>query len=126
MRKTKIICTLGPACESEEVMRELVLAGMDVARMNFSHGSYQEHKHRIDMLKRIREELGRPVALLLDTKGPEIRTGKFNDGSVTLSAGDSFILAYDDILGDERRVSVSYKGLYRDVKKVIESWWMMD
>ena len=118
MRKTKIICTLGPACESEEIMRELVLAGMDVARMNFSHGSYQEHKNRIDMLKKIREETGRPVALLLDTKGPEIRIGKFKDGAVTLSAGDSFILAYDDILGDKHKVSMSYKGLYQDVKKV--------
>jgi len=117
MRKTKIICTLGPACESEEIMRELVLAGMDVARMNFSHGSYQEHKKRIDTLKKIREETGRPVALLLDTKGPEIRTGKFNNGCVTLSEGDSFILVHDDILGDEQKVSVSYKGLYRDVKK---------
>ena len=117
MRKTKIICTLGPACENEEIMRELVLAGMDVARMNFSHGSYQEHKKRIDMLKKIREETGRPVALLLDTKGPEIRTGRFKNGSVTLSAGDSFTLVHDDILGDERKVSVSYKGLYQDVKK---------
>jgi len=117
MRKTKIICTLGPACESEEIMRELVLAGMDVARMNFSHGSYDEHKKRIDTLKKIREETGRPVALLLDTKGPEIRTGKFKNGSVTLSEGNSFILAYDDIIGDEQRVSVSYKGLYQDVRK---------
>jgi len=117
MRKTKIICTLGPACENEEIMRELVLAGMDVARMNFSHGSYQEHKKRIDMLKKIRQETGRPVALLLDTKGPEIRTGRFKNGSVTLSAGDSFTLVHDDILGDERKVSVSYKGLYQDVKK---------
>lgn len=117
MRKTKIICTLGPACESEEVMRELVLAGMDIARMNFSHGSYEEHKKRIDTLKKIREETGRPVALLLDTKGPEIRTGKFKDGAVNLNAGDSFVLVNDDILGDEHQVSVSYKGLYQDVKK---------
>lgn len=117
MRRTKIICTLGPACESEEILRELVLAGMDVARMNFSHGSYEEHKRRIDMLKKIREETGRPVALLLDTKGPEIRTGKFKNGSATLSEGDSFVLTHDDILGDEHKVSVSYKGLYKDVKK---------
>lgn len=117
MRKTKIICTLGPACESEEVLKELVLEGMDVARMNFSHGTYEEHKKRIDTLKKIREETGRPVALLLDTKGPEIRTGKFKNGSVALTAGDNFILAYEDIPGDEHKVSVSYKELYRDVKK---------
>jgi pyruvate kinase len=117
MRKTKIICTLGPACDNEGILKKLVLAGMDVARMNFSHGSYTEHKGRIDMLKKVRQELGCPVALLLDTKGPEIRTGKFENDSVVLTSGSSFVLTDESVLGNESRVSITYKELYKDVKK---------
>ena len=79
MKKTKIICTIGPACESEEMLEKLMLAGMDVARMNFSHGTYEEHKRRIDAVKKVREKLGLPVAIMLDTKGPEYRLRRFAD-----------------------------------------------
>jgi pyruvate kinase len=117
MRKTKIVCTLGPAVDSEEMLRKLMLKGMNVARMNFSHGSHEEHKKRIDLFKKIREELNLPLPLLLDTKGPKIRIGKFEKGEVTLKQGNSFILVNDDIIGDETKVSVDYKNLYKDVKK---------
>ena len=89
MRKTKIICTIGPASEKPEVLRQLMESGMDVARENFSHGSHEEHKRRIDLIKKLREELGKPVAILLDTKGPEIRLGTFKGGKkYTLNSGD--------------------------------------
>ncbi len=117
MRKTKIICTLGPAVDSEDMLRKLMLGGMNVARMNFSHGTHEEHKKRIDTFKKIREELGLPLPLLLDTKGPKIRIGNFKDGEITLKQGDSFTLVNDDIIGDSSRVSVDYKALYKDVKK---------
>lgn len=116
MRKTKIICTLGPACDNEDIMRRLVMSGMDVARTNFSHGTHEEHKKRIELLRKVAAEVGRPVALLLDTKGPEIRTGCFKGDQVTLTAGQSFILTTEDVIGDEEKVSVSYKELYRDVR----------
>lgn len=97
MRKTKIICTLGPAADSDEVIRELMLAGMNVARLNFSHGSYEEHQQRIDRVKRIREELDLPVALLLDTKGPEIRTGEFEGGKTNFIEGSEVVIREKDV-----------------------------
>ena len=116
MRKTKIICTLGPSADSDEVIRALMLNGMNVARLNFSHGSYEEHKGRITRLKRLRQELSLPVALLLDTKGPEIRTGEFKDGKVMLEEGTEIVISEKDVLGTSEIFSVSYKGLVDDVK----------
>lgn len=117
MRKTKIICTLGPAVDSEETLRKLMLKGMDIVRLNFSHGTHEEHKIRADRLKKVRDELGLPVPLLLDTKGPEIRLGNFENSEVLLKEGDRFTLVNADILGDLTKCSVSYKELYKDVKK---------
>lgn len=111
MRKTKIICTLGPATDDEKVLRQMILAGMNVARLNFSHGDYESHQKRIDTFKKIRSEMGRPVALLLDTKGPEVRIKTFKNGSVNLEEGQKFTLTSADVEGDEKRVSVSYKKL---------------
>ena len=111
MRRTKIICTMGPACRSEEKIEELCLAGMNVARLNFSHGSHKEHKETIEMIKNVRKKLGLPIAILLDTKGPEYRIGVFENKSVTVEAGDEFTFTTDDIIGDSSRVSVSYKNL---------------
>lgn len=116
MKKTKIVCTMGPNANDEDVMRELVKNGMNIARFNFSHGDYEEHKYRMDMLKKIREEEHLPVAILLDTKGPEIRTGVLKDGKkVTLREGDEFILTSEEIIGDQNRVSITYDGLAEDV-----------
>lgn len=117
MRKTKIICTLGPAVDNEEVMKKLMLLGMDVARLNFSHGTHEEHKKRVDMFKKVRESLKLPMPLLLDTKGPEIRTGKFEKGEVLLNDGDSITLVNEDIMGNNEKFSVTYKELYKDVQK---------
>jgi pyruvate kinase len=117
MRRTKIVCTIGPASEDYNILRKLIEKGMNVARLNFSHGDFEEHGARIDNIKRIREELGLPVAILLDTKGPEIRIGKFKNGGVELKEGQTFTLTTDDVIGDETRVSVSYKGLPQDVSK---------
>ena len=114
-RKTKIICTIGPASTSEDMLRKLILAGMNVARLNFSHGSYDEHKERIDLIKKLRKELNRPVALLLDTKGPEIRIGQFEGGKAVLLAGDSVVIRHADILGSAKEFSVSYKDLHKDI-----------
>ena len=111
MRKTKIVCTIGPASESEEILRGLCLAGMNVARLNFSHGTHEEHKMRLDRIKKVRGELGLPIAVLLDTKGPEYRIGTFDGGKITLSEGDTFTFTADDVIGDNTRVSVSYKNL---------------
>ncbi len=115
MRKTKIICTMGPATDSDEVIRELMLAGMDVARINFSHGTHEEAKARMDRIKRIREELDMPVAILLDTKGPEIRIKSFQNGKVELHEGDRFTLRTDDVEGDEKQVSITYADLPKDI-----------
>ncbi len=115
MRKTKIICTIGPACEDEKTLKELFLAGMNVARLNFSHGSYEEHQNRIDLIKKLRSELNIPVAIMLDTKGPEYRIKTFKDGKITLNDGDTFSFVTDDIIGDNTRVSVSYKGIVNDL-----------
>ena len=117
MRKTKIICTLGPNADDRAVMKKLVENGMNVARFNFSHGTHEEQKKRMDMLKDVREEVGRPVAILLDTKGPEIRTGVLEGGKrVMLSEGEKFVLTTEQIVGNEHRVSVSYDGLLEDVE----------
>lgn len=117
MKKTKIVCTMGPNTDNREIMRELALNGMDVARFNFSHGDHAEHKHRLEILESVREELGIPIASLLDTKGPEIRTGKLKDGKkVTLKEGDLYTLMTEEIVGDETRGYINYAGLAEDVK----------
>lgn len=115
MRKTKIICTLGPASSSEEVLREMMLLGMNVCRFNFSHGTHEEHREKLSIVKRLREELKLPVATLLDTKGPEIRLRDFENGAVTLSAGDSFTLTTEERLGNEAIAAITYPGLPQDV-----------
>ena len=116
MRKTKIVCTLGPATDDPEVLKELMHAGMNVARINFSHGNYQDQEERINVFKWIRGELGLPIPLLLDTQGPEIRIGKFSKERVFLENGNTFTLLNEDILGDETKVSITYKELYKDVE----------
>ena len=117
MKKTKIVCTIGPNTDNREIMKELALNGMDVARFNFSHGDHAEHKHRLEILESVREELGIPIASLLDTKGPEIRTGKLKDGKkVTLKEGDLYTLTTEEIVGDETRGYINYAGLAEDVK----------
>ena len=116
MRKTKIVCTLGPATDSDGVLREMLESGMNVARFNFSHGSHEEHKRRLDALKALREELGLPVAAMLDTKGPEVRLRSFADGAVALKTGGEFTLTTRDVAGDERICSVTYADLPGDVK----------
>ena len=115
MRKTKIVCTIGPASDSREVIRGLCLAGMNVARLNFSHGIHEEHKTRIDTIKSVREELSLPIAIMLDTKGPEYRIKTFEYGKITLAEGDSFTFTTDDVIGNRERVSVSYKDLCREL-----------
>ena len=115
MRKTKIICTIGPACDNEETLAALCRAGMNVARLNFSHGTQEEHLRRINLIKKVREELDLPIAIMLDTKGPEYRIGTFRDGPVTLKDGDDFTLTTENIEGDEHRVSVSYKKLTEEM-----------
>lgn len=117
MRKTKIICTLGPASESEEMIEKLMKAGMNVARFNFSHGTHEEHMAKFDKVVKLRRELGIPVATLLDTRGPEIRVRDFKDGQIELKAGQKFTLTTDEIVGDENKVSVTYKDLPKDVKE---------
>ncbi len=113
LRKTKIVCTIGPA--SENRMVELMNAGMDVVRINFSHGSYPEQKDKIEKFFEARSQVKKPVAVLLDMQGPEVRTGKLKEAPVELMAGDIFTLVNEDIEGDKQKVSVSYKKLYEDV-----------
>ena len=115
-KKTKIVCTLGPASDSEEVLTQLVENGLNVCRFNFSHGDHAEQKVRMDTAKKVREKLNVPVALLLDTKGPEIRTGKFADPEVLLEQGQQFIVTMDEVLGTKEKCTVSYKELVNDVK----------
>lgn len=115
MRKTKIICTLGPASESEEKLREIMLAGMNVARFNFSHGSHEEHKKKFDRVVKIRGELGLPVATLLDTKGPEIRLRDIEGGRTELVNGQKFTLTTEDMLGNNEMVSITYANLIHDI-----------
>lgn len=115
MRKTKIICTIGPASESEDVLREMCLAGMNVARLNFSHGTHSEHQSKIDTIKKVREDLDLPIAIMLDTKGPEYRIRTFEKHKVTLNDGDTFTFTSDECEGNNERVSVSYKNLANEV-----------
>lgn len=117
MRKTKIVCTLGPACSDEATVTAMCKAGMNVARLNFSHNTHEDHKKRIDLVKKVREKLGLPIALMLDTKGPEYRIKTFKNGKITLDEGDSFTFTADEIEGDEKRVSINYKGLPHDLNK---------
>ncbi|SFI82462.1 pyruvate kinase [Thermoflavimicrobium dichotomicum] len=116
VRKTKIVCTIGPASEQIDVLRKLIASGMNVARLNFSHGTHEEHAKRIQHIRQAAKEEGKTVAILLDTKGPEIRTGDLSVPQVELLAGSKFILTTEPVLGDEKRVSVSYEGLAEDVK----------
>ncbi len=115
MRKTKIVCTLGPSSETKEVLKEMMLAGMNVARFNFSHASHDEHLKKLSLVKSISDELGIYVATLLDTKGPEIRVGLFEEGSIELKEGDTFTLTTDNIVGTKEKVSVLYKAFPKDV-----------
>ena len=116
MRKTKIICTIGPASEKEEKLKEMMQAGMNVARFNFSHGSHEEHKKKFDRVIKVSNELGIPVATLLDTKGPEIRLKTIEGGKTELTAGQKFVLTTEDIEGNNERVSITYKNLKNDVE----------
>lgn len=116
MRKTKIICTLGPSTENEDILRELMLSGMDVARINMSHGTYEEHERKINMLKKLRSELDMPIAILLDTKGPEIRTGNFPE-KVILEPDQTFTLTTEECEGTKERCSITFKDLPGDVEK---------
>lgn len=111
MRKTKIVCTIGPASESEEILAGLCRAGMNVARMNFSHGTHEDHKKRIDTVKKVRAELGLPIAIMLDTKGPEYRIKTFENGKITLCDGDRFVFTARDVIGNQKIVSVNYPNL---------------
>lgn len=117
MRKTKIVCTLGPTCSDEKTLTEMCMAGMNVARFNFSHSTYEEHEARIAVVKKVREKLNIPIPIMLDTKGPEYRIKTFKNGKVFLKEGDVFAFTSDDITGDEKRVSVNYKGLAHDLEK---------
>lgn len=117
MKKTKIVCTMGPATDNEEILRKLMKGGMDVARFNFSHGTHEDQKIRMDRLKRVREEQKKPIAILLDTKGPEIRTGTLQDGgSVMLEQGARFVLTADACAGTAEKVSITYPGLIHDIQ----------
>ena len=115
LKKTKIVCTLGPASHNENTLRELVINGLNVCRFNFSHGFHEEHKERMDLVKKVRKELKEPVAILLDTKGPEIRTGKFDLPEVLLEEGKDFTVTMKDVVGTKEICTVSYKGLAKDV-----------
>ncbi|MBE5998392.1 MAG: pyruvate kinase [Eubacteriales bacterium] len=117
MRKTKIICTIGPASDSEEKLRALIEAGMNVARFNFSHGTHEEHKEKFKRLMRVRREMGKPVATLMDTKGPEIRLRDFEGGKVMLEKGKGFTLTTEEVMGTAQRASITYKDLVKDVSK---------
>lgn len=117
MRRTKIVCTIGPASEDFNILKKLIERGLNVARLNFSHGDFNEHGARIDNIKKIREELNLPVAIILDTKGPEIRTGKFKNGGVELKEGQTFIITTREVEGNETICSISYKGLPQDIER---------
>ena len=115
MRKTKIICTIGPASADEAVFTEMCKSGLNVARLNFSHGTHEDHQEKIDMIKRVRDKLNMPIAIMLDTKGPEYRIGTFKKDKITLNDEDTFTFTTEDIVGDETTVSVSYKGLAEEL-----------
>lgn len=115
MKKTKIICTLGPSSENKETISALTSAGCDVVRLNFSHGTHEEHAKKIALIKEVREEKHIPLPILLDTKGPEFRIGTFETGKITLNDGDTFTFTTEDIIGDQARVSVSYKAICEEL-----------
>ena len=116
MRKTKIVCTMGPATASDDILKQLMLKGMNVARLNFSHGTHESHLETIERIKKMRMELDLPVAIMLDTSGPEIRLKDFKDNSIELKYGQEFTLTTDDVMGDETKVAITYGSLYRDVR----------
>ena len=116
MRKTKIICTMGPACNNEEILEAMIRKGMNVARLNFSHGSHEEHAKRIEMIRRVRDRLGVPLAIMLDTRGPEIRLRTFQGGSARLEDGAAFTLTTEDVVGDATRASITYEKLPRELQ----------
>lgn len=116
MRKTKIICTIGPACENEETLTQMCEAGMNVARLNFSHGTFEDHQKKIELVKKVREKLDLPIAIMLDTKGPEYRIKTFENKKIELQDGDSFTLTTEDIVGNQERVSVTYENLTNELK----------
>lgn len=115
MRKTKVICTIGPSCENEATLAEMFKAGMNVARINFSHGTYEDHQAKFDLVKKVREKLVMPIAIMLDTKGPEYRIKTFENKKITLSDGDTFTFTTDDVIGNQERVSVNYDHLIEDL-----------
>ncbi len=115
MKNTRIVCTMGPACDDENILRELMLSGMNVARFNFSHGTHEEQKERMDRVKKVRAELGMNIAIMLDTKGPEIRIKQFETGKTILRAGEKFTLCCYDVTGDDDKVSVTYENLYKEL-----------
>lgn len=115
MRKTKIVCTIGPSSNNEETLTKMCTAGMNVARLNFSHGSHEDHKKNIELIRKVREKLDMPIAILLDTKGPEYRIGIFENDKIHLNDNDTFTFTTDDIIGDQTKVSVSYKGLPKEL-----------
>ena len=115
MRKTKIVCTIGPASDSEEILKKMCLAGMNVARLNFSHGTHEEHQEKIDLIKKVRSDLNMPIAIMLDTKGPEYRIKTFENGQIELKDGDTFTFTTEDVIGNEKIVSVSYPRLNEDL-----------
>ena len=117
MKKTKIICTLGPASRNEKVLEEMLLSGMNVARINFSHGTHEYHKETIEMFRKVRDKLHLPAAVMLDTKGPEIRLKDFSDSKAMLKTGGEFILTTEEILGDEKKAAITYKDLPSQLKK---------
>lgn len=116
MRKTKVICTIGPACENVRVLSEMCHAGMNVARLNFSHGTHEEHQRKIDLIKTVREKLGMPIPIMLDTKGPEYRIKTFENGKISLNDGDEFIFTTEEVCGNESMVSVNYKQLMENLE----------
>lgn len=115
-KRTKIVCTIGPATNDVEILKKMILAGMNVARLNFSHGSFADQESFYNKIKQASAEVGLPVAILLDTQGPEIRTGKLEENPVTLKAEETFTLVNDDIIGDNTKTSITYKDLYKDVE----------
>ena len=116
-RKTKIVCTLGPATSDDKILRELILSGMDVARLNFSHGTHETHLENIERVRRISKELGRPTSIMLDTRGPEVRVKTFSSGKLTLKKGQTFTLCTQEVTGDQKRVSITYPHLPKDVQE---------
>ena len=116
MRKTKIICTIGPASENPEILSQIIEAGMNVSRHNFSHGDHAEHAARINLVKELAKKHNKEIAVMLDTKGPEIRLGDFKEGEITVEPGDEFTFTTRDVLGDQNIVSISYEGLPEDVE----------